>query len=36
MIKEGMAKIGQNTCIKFRERRDEKDFVDIQNEYGAG
>jgi hypothetical protein len=36
MIKEGMDKIGQNTCIKFRERRDEKDFVDIQNEYGAG
>lgn len=35
-IQRAMHKIEQNTCIKFRARRDEKDFVDIQNEYGEG
>ncbi|KHJ78077.1 astacin, partial [Oesophagostomum dentatum] len=36
LLFEQMNKIGNNTCVKFRELEDEEDFVEILNEQGKG
>uniref|UniRef100_A0A158PAV7 Metalloendopeptidase n=1 Tax=Angiostrongylus cantonensis TaxID=6313 RepID=A0A158PAV7_ANGCA len=35
-IKEAMKRIERNTCIRFRKRTSEADYIDIQNERGEG
>ncbi|EYC10975.1 hypothetical protein Y032_0053g2400 [Ancylostoma ceylanicum] len=36
LIRDAMDDIGANTCIRFRERRDEETYVEIINKEGEG
>ncbi|KHJ94082.1 astacin [Oesophagostomum dentatum] len=36
LLFEEMDKIGNNTCVKFRELEDEEDYIEILNEEGKG